>query len=398
MRHASTIRRLFAVVSLALVLGTLPAVPGAPLSVSPPPANAHITAGTNTTQAATSIVNCIQSSAAFGQGHGFNPRFVTSCYASLWDFYDYSDSTGGTGNALSTDTAMLTFGDTKDAQGNDSVSEWLGDPIATVSDVGSVYGLAYSTGENPNAPASPSAIRVSRTFAAAYTKRVTRYGDSGPGAIYVRTNTSPPTIARYVTIPSVVPGPATDATLNMGGSDWNGTAFTAFKNGDTATTARLTTGGIHKLRDQQSGTDYSGAWGAGRTSLGDLEIDENERFLYAVNLNQKAVYQIDTWSASPQSTVRPLTSLIWAAGVPEPCTGGSGNGAGGRSAYRPFALAHRGGYLYVGAVCSGEVEQWRSHLRARVDRIAIDANGAWGTWQNVLAEFSLFDFTAQRNN
>jgi hypothetical protein len=346
----------------------------------------------------TSVVRCIQSSGALGEGYGFNPRFVTTCYSSLWDFYDYSDSDGiGTGDAPPTDTAVLTFGDTKvqsptTGQWVDQESEWVGDPIGTVGDVGAVYGLAYSSGQNTD---PRNIAKTQRTYIGAYTKRGTRYGDSGPGAIYVRDGASSPRPVPYVTIPSVVKGPTTDATRRMGGADWSGQNSASFGNGDTAASARLTTGGIHKLRDQQGGVDYSGIWGVGRTSLGDLEIDENERFLYAVNLHEKAVYQIDTWSATPQSSVRALKSLIWAADVPEPCTTG---GIGGRAAYRPFALAHRGGYLYVGAVCSGEVAKWRSHLRARVDRIAIDASGAEGTWQNVLAEFSLHDFASQRNS
>ena len=124
---------------------------------------------------------------------------------------------------------------------------------ATVQQTGAVYGIAHSEG-NPDA--TSAAAKAPRSFYGAYLKSQTRFGPSGPGGIYVRSGTA---VAPYVTIP------------NAGGD-------------------ASPLGGLHAA----TGTDITTK--VGKASLGDLEIDAEEHFLYVTNLFDGRVYQVDTWT------------------------------------------------------------------------------------------------------
>jgi hypothetical protein len=370
MRRSTIVQILFALAGLLLVT---------PLVT--PPAAAQITNGAPGSRPMASVVDCIRSAADRGLPAGTSPRFASTCFASLWDYRDYDDpaNTGATmGNAPPSETALIAFGDTKQSDGTDGPNEYKGDPLATVADVGAVYGLAFSSGGNP---AALNGGRTPRLYAAAYTKRVTRFGEWGPGAIYVRNGTTPPTIHGYVYVPDVVPGPE-GAPFDFGGPDASGSRGASFPNGGTAANATIWMGGVHSLYE-----DSVAVAQAGRSSLGDLELDPAERFLYTVNLNNKLVYRFDTWAATPQSTLATLPSIV---GALSPCAT-----RGGVANYRPFGLAVTNEHLYLGGVCSAETTQNRNDLGARVDRIRILNGTAVGGWEQVIG-MHLPDLDAQR--
>jgi hypothetical protein len=180
---------------------------------------------------------------------------------------------------------------------------------ATVGQIGAVYGIAYSEG-NPDA--TSAAAKSPRSFYGAYLKSQTRFGPSGPGGIYVRNGG---VVAPYVTIP------------NAGGD----------------ATSKPELAGLHA----ETGTDISVK--VGKASLGDLEIDSDEHFLYVTNLNDRLVYQVDTWTD---------TAPVALAKSPNTCADAADQ--------HPFGLKVKGPTVYLGTVCSAEASKDSAKLGADV--------------------------------
>jgi uncharacterized repeat protein (TIGR01451 family) len=315
-------------------------------------------------------VDCIRTGADIQSPSERSPRFAATCYGSSWDRESYEfDTPSSTGDAPRTDPAVVGFGDGKpDAPGepghvtlaslgtNGTADGGLG--------LGAVYGLAYSSGRNPNAPAF---TQEERTFVGAYTKRITRFGVGGPGAIYVLLPNGDEQV--YVTVPDVVNGPN-----GLPGDPGDG-MNTVFPNTNFVSAYSPVMGGIHSLNHDAIGKPL-----VGRTSLADVELTPDERQLLALNLNNQRIYVYDTWSANPQATQASFALPASTAACP-----------GGDSNFRPFGLHYDGtGNLYVGYVCSAETSQNRSDLRAGVLRVTPTS-----VWSRVI-DFALAPFDAQR--
>ncbi|HEX6288234.1 MAG TPA: SdrD B-like domain-containing protein [Herpetosiphonaceae bacterium] len=311
-----------------------------------------------------STVPCIRAGADLGQPSHVSPRFATTCFGSRWSPGGYTDpSVSNQGDAIPGDPAVLEFGDGKpDAPGEPGHLT-----LSTLGEAGAVYGVAYSSGQHGAAPAG--AARQSRLFVGAFTKRVTRFGTAGPGGIYV-VNRSTGATTPYVVVPDVVPGPN-----GVPGDPGDGSAA-AFPNGLAYTPQN---GGLHTQFQDQTVLNYTS-----KTSLGDVEIDADERFLYAVNLNTRRIYRFDTWSADPQSTLTILPQ------VPNP-----GICASGQQDFRPFALHVTRISIYLGYTCSAESTGDRAHLSAGVWRYDLGTS----TWAAAPAvAFNLRDYDAQRGD
>ncbi|HEX6293012.1 MAG TPA: SdrD B-like domain-containing protein [Herpetosiphonaceae bacterium] len=311
-----------------------------------------------------STVDCIRAGADRGLASHASPRFATTCFGSRWSPGGYTDpSVSNQGDAIPGDPAILEFGDGKpDAPGEPGHLT-----LSTLGEAGAVYGIASSSGTNPAAPAG--AARQARLFVGAFTKRITRFGPSGPGGISVVNRASGATTP-FVVVPDVVPGPN-----GLPGDPGDGSAAT-FPNGLAYTPQN---GGLHTQFEDQVVLPYTS-----KTSLGDVEIDADERFLYAVNLNTRRIYRFDTWSASPQSSMSVLPQ------VPNPaiCASGAGD-------FRPFALHLTRISLYLGYTCSAESSGDRSHLSAGVWRYDLTT----GSWSGAPAvAFNLRDYDAQRGS
>ncbi len=315
-------------------------------------------------QAYASTVDCIRAGADRGQASHLSPRFASTCFGSRWSPGGYTDaSVSNQGDALPSDPALVEFGDGKpDAPGEPGHLS-----LASLGEVGAVYGVASSSGTNPAAPAG--AARQPRLFVGAFTKRITRYGAGGPGAIYTLNRATAQTTV-YVQVPDVVPGPD-----GLPGDPGDGTSAT-FPNG-LPYTAQM--GGLHTAFDDNAILPY-----VSKTGLGDVELDADERYLYAVNLNNRRIYRFDTWSANPQASMTVLPQ------VPNPgiCVSGAAD-------FRPFALAVTSQSLYLGYVCSAESTQNRQHLAAGVWRLDLGTN-AWIVTPAV--SFNLRDYDAQRGS
>jgi uncharacterized repeat protein (TIGR01451 family) len=326
-----------------------------------------------------SVVNCIRAGTDLGLPSDKSPRFAVACMGGAWDRPSYNyDLPSANGDAARTFPAVYAFGDGKpDAPGEPGhvPIAALGDNGSQAGDVGvgTVFGLAYSSGTNP-AGAALAAATHPRLFMSAYQKRITRYGAGGPGAIYVHdqlTNVE----QLYVQIPSVVPGP-----LGAPGNPGDGSSATwpSEALGEPYSSGM---GGVHTGAHDEIGFPL-----VGKVGLGGLAMDSAEQYLLTLNLNTRTVYAINTWSATPT----PQYPLVLPAAVAG-CPGGAGD-------FRPFALQYQPDaagtdYGYAGYVCSGETRQLRSDLRAGVLRWQVGVGGV-----SRVLDFALDAFDAQRGN
>lgn len=84
----------------------------------------------------------------------------------------------------------------------------------------------------------------------------------------------------------------------------------------------------------------------GKTSLGDLDISADGRYLFVVNLYDRKLYRLDL--RNPANPVIPTAAQVTAYDIPSTnCTGTAGE-------FRPFGIKVHRNKLYVGTVCSGE--------------------------------------------
>ncbi|MFI6638760.1 collagen binding domain-containing protein [Streptomyces sp. NPDC050504] len=171
---------------------------------------------------------------------------------------------------------------------------------ATFEKIGSAYGLAHKRDTD-------------QLFVGALTKRLIPYGPAGPGGIYVVDRKTKQT-SLFTTVPDA---------------------------GDAVHAADL-------KRDSMEINDA-----VGKEGLGDLDISEDGKTLYAVGLKAKSLYAYDTTAASPA----PIKQTI---PIPDPgCPSGADD-------WRPYGLGIHDGAIYVGGTCSAESTQKREDLRAYV--------------------------------
>lgn len=366
---------------VALALLTLAGPLTARLAIRP--AAAQIRNGAGGNSAASSVVGCIRAGEDMGRAPADAPQLATTCFTSLLHYDRYQDSDGTLGDAPPGDAALVRFGDSKP----DSRLEPIPVAGAQVQEVGAAYGLAHATGRNPAAAGTPGADE--RLFVAAYTKRGTRFGPLGPGGIYTYaeryrdSNADPRTVRPFVFVPNAAPGPS--APPHYAG---DGSAVT-FPDGTNAATYSIGRGGVHTPFSVSSGWDEADSIAVayvGRTGLGDIELDPDERFLYAVNLRDKHIYRFDTWSSDPQHTLARLPAFPNLL---------EGSACGASTDAQPFALHVTRAWLYLGVTCTAASTQNPAGLAVRVWRYDRSGN-AWDTTPALT--FDLAGYAAQRNS
>lgn len=168
--------------------------------------------------------------------------------------------------------------------------------LATFADVGAVWGLAYSRSENA-------------VYASAFQKRQFLFGPGGPGAIY-RIDLTSGDVLPFATVPNVREN----------------------SHDPTSRSADIEAGRL-----------------VGRTSLGDLDLSDDEETLFVVNADDGRVYRF----AMPEGRL----------------VGSFPNGASSETwanQARPFGLGLRGGLVYHGVVNSGELTGRIADLKAVV--------------------------------
>ena len=187
--------------------------------------------------------------------------------------------------------------------------------LASFAQTGSVWGLAFRK-------------RDHSVYAAAFHKRQLPYGPGGPGGIY-RISLVDGAVSLFATVPDV--------------------------------------GGNRHEAYPQRNLDAVAMYGAGRASLGDLDISEDEKWLFVVNLASRRVYRYDLESGQPAGQFNH-------GAINEPWV----------QEARPFGLAVKGDFVYHGVVRSAELGGRRQDLAAYVYRSHLD-----GTAMQQVAAFSL---------
>ncbi|GAB4042374.1 SdrD B-like domain-containing protein [Spirosoma litoris] len=187
--------------------------------------------------------------------------------------------------------------------------------LATAGEVGAVWALAYQR-------------RTKKVFSASVVKRHVSFGPGGPGGIYI-TDIASGTTTTFMSVSSVGidvgDDPHADPLANLFGDK------------------------------TQASTDPGSMSAAGRMSFGGMDISEDDKTLYFINLKDRKLYSlfIDSPAVVPTSA-----TAVKSWSVPNP---GCSNGD-----FRPWALKVYHGKIYVGVVCSAETSGLQSDLKATI--------------------------------
>ena len=216
-----------------------------------------------------------------------NPRILTTCYVN------------GDNNATTPVDALVSwnYNDAGTTTTNDKT-------IANKANIGSGWGVAYSRTRK-------------MVYTAAFLKRHVGVGPGGLGAIYV---SNPNATSANATVFITIPNAGTIATNSV-----RGLAAPSVQNADPTAFSLV-----------------------GAVGLGDMDISDDEKYLYVTNLADKKIYVIDITAQS----------IVTSVAVPDPgCTGGLA---------RPFALGYNNGKLYAGVTCDASTSNSRTDLKAFV--------------------------------
>ena len=190
--------------------------------------------------------------------------------------------------------------------------------IARASQIGTTWGLAYQRS-------------TKWLFASAFLKRHAGYGPLGTGGLYRIDLSAPstPVVQPFVDL----------RTLGV----------------DTGTDPRTTAGdpGLPPNLADPS-TDPNVFAEVGLQGLGDLEISQDEKTLWAVNLKTRALLEIFIDAPARVPSAQDVRSYP----IPNP---GCSNGD-----FKVFGLTLQHGKIYVGASCSAETSQSTTDLRAKI--------------------------------
>ncbi|MDR2293670.1 MAG: LPXTG cell wall anchor domain-containing protein [Microbacterium sp.] len=186
--------------------------------------------------------------------------------------------------------------------------------VAQLQETGSLYGIAYNN-------------VTKRVFSSAVAHRSSAYGPGGPGAIYV---TDPATggATLWAQVPNVGPD-------------------------------------SHDFATRQ---DYGFYDQVGKKSLGELEITNDNKYLFVTNLEDKKVYVYDGMATGVNNS--PIASYS----IPNPCaTPGD---------WQPFGEGVGLFTEYVGGVCSAQSTQNPADMRA----VIYEFDAATGAFGNIVMD------------
>ncbi|MBK8562975.1 MAG: hypothetical protein IPN76_06395 [Saprospiraceae bacterium] len=195
--------------------------------------------------------------------------------------------------------------------------------------VGSVYGVAYDR-------------RNKRAFVSSFLKRHSGFGPRGVDGVYVMDySTATPTLLGGFDLQGITPANG-GAAIDLG-------SITRTNIGDVNISAGAA--GDYQLSSNRTraSVDLDAFGKAGIISYGDIDMSEDGRTLWMVNLNQRALITVDisnlgTMSSNPNtlsSTAVKQYPIASMTGAPT-CTNGT---------LRPFALEFYKGKGYIGCVC-----------------------------------------------
>lgn len=186
--------------------------------------------------------------------------------------------------------------------------------LANAGQTGTLWGNAYS----------PQAKRL---FVSAFLKRHSGMGPLGPGGIYMIDPANPSLTANlgFVSLDDLgFPTHAASGALHI----------------KTNTEREMPAQPFNVPTHDAEAFDQ-----VGKTSLGDMDVSSDGRYLFVVNLYDRKLYRLDLQNAA--SPVVPTAAQVSSFAIPNDCSGNGGE-------YRPFGLKVYRNKLYVGSVCSGQ--------------------------------------------
>ena len=224
-----------------------------------------------------------------------NPNLILSCFV-------FGDNVNGAGKD---DRTVVSY--PYNATGTNTA---LQVPEALARQVGSVYGMGYQ--------------RTSKyVFASSYTKRLTGYGpgtgaatSDGTGTIYMFKAGAPADAVPFVDLDDLFGATTTGNNPHTG--------FTL----------------------QPNNFDNGAYAFVGKMGLGDLDIGEDDKTVWVVNLANQKLYGLPIGLTPALVPTAPTAAQVVSTNVPNP---GCVNGIG-----RPFGIKPHKGLIYVGGVCTGE--------------------------------------------
>lgn len=255
-----------------------------------------------------------------------NPKVFTSCYVS-------GNNLGG-GNVGAADAFV---GVDYNPTGNTTPAPAH---YANTAQIGSTWGIAYSK-------------QAKKVFTSAVLKRHTGLGPLGSGGIYMIDPTiqlpSTTGVTQFLDFDAI--GIPTRGTGTYAGSSVAGTSVTFSPVIGTNTERGLGTNTNSGERDAQALAQ------AGRVSFGDMDLSDDGRYLYIMNLYDRKLYEIDLTDAyNPVApTIANKATKIRSWAIPNPCIASEG-------VARPWGIDFYRGKPYIGVVCNAEVSGLKTDL------------------------------------
>ncbi len=213
------------------------------------------------------------------------------------------------------------------------------DIVGLNSQVGPVWGVGVSR-------------QARQVFTAAILKRHAGLGPLGGGGIY------------KIPVDAPLPGNNWNTTANYSWLDFDTDLNIPTSNEAGAYTNALTGPGSNEVNfspvigsngdrgltsDRFAPSQDAAAWEqVGRVSFGDLDVSEDGRWLYVINLYDKKLYQIDL--VDPFNPVKPVLADVGTKvkgfDTPAPCSGNAGQ-------HIPWGIKITRGKVFVAMICNG---------------------------------------------
>ena len=256
-----------------------------------------------------------------------DPQVFTSCFVN-GDPLIPGGSSGGAESLVG-----MNYLDSGDGS-NSGVPGATGPPhdiVGLNSQVGPVWGIGLSR-------------QARKMFAASVVKRHAGLGPLGGGGIYMIDVDAYSTGANYSWLDF-------DTDLNIPTSNESGVYTNSLVSSNKVNFSPVI--GTNPQRgltsDRFAPSQDAAAWEqVGRVSFGDLDVSEDGKWLYVVNLYDKKLYQIDL--VDPFNPVKPVLADVGTKvkgfATPDPCSGNSGQ-------HIPWGIKVTRGKVFVGTICNG---------------------------------------------
>lgn len=211
--------------------------------------------------------------------------------------------------------------------------------LATNAQVGTTYGVAFSR-------------QAKKIFAGALMKRHCGFGPLGPGGIYMIDPTTA-AVTNFLNLHdlNILTCDTSGAyTSNVVSGTWNGSQYSPplevpfYPVIGTNAQRGLEIDSTNPQPDAQAYDQ------PGKLSLGDIDISDDGRYLYVVNLYDRKLYEIDLGdSKNPTApTIVNAAARVRSWVIPDAAT------TAAQGEHRPFGLAYYRGKVYCGVVLSAQ--------------------------------------------